>query len=128
MNPLLQDFNTAPFSKISNSDYKPAIKKGIEITKSEIDEIVNNTDAPTFENTTVALDFTGEKLNKITSIFFNLNSAETNDEIQKIAQEISPWLSELSNDITLNTALFKKVKAVFDSKKTLTLTPEQQML
>jgi Zn-dependent oligopeptidase len=128
MNPLLQDFNTAPFSKISNSDYKPAIKKAIEITKSEIDEIVNNTDAPTFENTTVALDFTGEKLNKITSIFFNLNSAETNDEIQKIAQEISPWLSELSNDITLNTALFKKVKAVFDSKETLTLTPEQQML
>ena len=128
MNPLLQDFNTAPFSKISSSDYKPAIKKAIEITKSEIDEIVNNTYAPTFENTTVALDFTGEKLNKITSIFFNLNSAETNDEIQKIAQEISPWLSELSNDITLNENLFKKVKAVFDSKETLTLTPEQQML
>jgi oligopeptidase A len=128
MNPLLQDFNTAPFSKISNSDYKPAIKKAIEITKSEIGEIVNNTDTPTFKNTTVALDFTGEKLNKITSIFFNLNAAETNDEIQKIAQEISPWLSELSNDITLNTALFKKVKAVFDSKETLTLTPEQQML
>jgi peptidyl-dipeptidase Dcp len=128
MNPLLQDFNTAPFSKISNEDYKPAVKKAIEITKSEIDEIVDNTDAPTFENTTVALDFTGEKLNKITSIFFNLNSAETNDEIQKIAQEISPWLSELSNDITLNTALFKKVKAVFDTKETLTLTPEQQML
>ena len=128
MNPLLQDFNTAPFTKISNSDYKPAIKKAIEITKSEIDEIVNNTDTPTFENTTVALDFTGEKLNKITSIFFNLNSAETNDEIQKIAQEISPWLSELSNDITLNTELFKKVKAIFDSKETLTLTQEQQML
>ncbi|PQB08328.1 peptidase M3 [Polaribacter filamentus] len=128
MNPLLQDFNTAPFSKISNSDYKPAIKKAIEITKSEIDEIVNNTDTPTFKNTTVALDFTGEKLNKITSIFFNLNAAETNDEIQKIAQEISPWLSELSNDITLNTALFKKVKAVFDSKETLPLSPEQQML
>ena len=128
MNPLLQDFNTAPFSKISNSDFKPAIKKAIEITKSEIDEIVNNSDTPTFKNTTVALDFTGEKLNKITSIFFNLNAAETNDEIQKIAQEISPWLSELSNDITLNTALFKKVKAVFDSKETLALTPEQQML
>jgi len=128
MNPLLQDFNTAPFSKISNSDFKPAIKKAIEITKSEIDEIVNNSDTPTFKNTTVALDFTGEKLNKITSIFFNLNAAETNDEIQKIAQKISPWLSELSNDITLNIALFKKVKAVFDSKETLALTPEQQML
>ena len=69
MNPLLKDFNTAPFSKISNSDYKPAIKKAIEIAKSEIDEIVNNTDVPTFENTTVALDFTGEKLNKITSFY-----------------------------------------------------------
>jgi peptidyl-dipeptidase Dcp len=128
MNPLLQDFNIAPFSKISNEDFSPAIKEAIEITKLEIDEIVNNIDPPTFENTTVALDFTGEKLNKITSIFFNLNSAETNDEIQKIAQEISPWLSELSNDITLNTTLFKKVKAVFDSKETLTLSPEQQML
>jgi peptidyl-dipeptidase Dcp len=128
MNPLLQDFNIAPFSKISNEDFSPAIKEAIEITKLEIDEIVNNIDPPTFENTTVALDFTGEKLNKITSIFFNLNSAETNDEIQKIAQEISPWLSELSNDITLNTTLFKKVKAVFDSKETLILSPEQQML
>ena len=128
MNPLLQDFNTAPFSKISNEDYKPAIKKGIEIAKAEIDNIVNNTNAPTFENTTVALDFTGEKLNRITSIFFNLNSAETNDEIQKIAQEISPWLSEFRNDITLNDALFKRVKAVFDAKETLDLTPEQHML
>jgi len=128
MNPLLQDFNIAPFSKIFNEDFSPAIKEAIEITKLEIDEIVNNIDPPTFENTTVALDFTGEKLNKITSIFFNLNSAETNDEIQKIAQEISPWISELSNDITLNTTLFKKVKAVFDSKETLILSPEQQTL
>ena len=128
MNPLLQDFNTPPFSKISNEDYKPAITKGIEIAKSEIDEIIHNTDAPTFENTTVALDFSGEKLNKITSIFFNLNSAETNDEIQKIAQEISPWLSEFSNDITLNEELFKRVKAVYDSRESLDLTPEQQML
>lgn len=128
MNPLLQDFNTAPFSKIANEDYKPAIQKGIEIAKAEIDEIVNNVDAPTFENTTVALDFTGEKLNRITSIFFNLNSAETNDEIQKIAQEISPWLSEFRNDITLNEALFKRVKVVFDDKENLDLSPEQQML
>ena len=128
MNPLLQDFNTAPFKKISSEDYKPAIKKGIEIAKAEIDSIVNNTAAPTFENTTVALDFTGEKLNRITSIFFNLNSAETNDAIQKIAQEVSPWLSEFRNDITLNEALFGRVKAVFDNKENLDLTPEQQML
>jgi Zn-dependent oligopeptidase len=128
MNPLLKDFKTPPFSKISNSDYKPAIKKAIEIAKSEIDEIINNTDIPTFENTTVALDFSGKKLNKITSIFFNLNSAETNDEIQKIAQEISPWLSEFSNDINLNKNLFKRVKIVFDTRETLDLTPEQEML
>ncbi|WP_299063537.1 M3 family metallopeptidase [uncultured Polaribacter sp.] len=128
MNPLLQNFNTPPFSKITNEDYKPAIKKGIEIAKAEIDAIVNNTAAPTFENTTVALDFSGEKLNKITSIFFNLNSAETNDEIQKIAQEVSPWLSEFSNDITLNEALFKRVKTVFDAKDSLDLSTEQSML
>ena len=128
MNPLLQDFNTAPFSKISNDNYKPAIQKGIEIAKLEIDAITDNSNDPTFENTTVALDFSGEKLNRITSIFFNLNSAETNDEIQKIAQEVSPWLSEFGNDITLNTALFARVKAVFNVKETLDLSPEQTML
>ncbi|CAM1352097.1 M3 family metallopeptidase [Tenacibaculum insulae] len=127
-NPLLQDFNTPPFSKITNADYKPAIEEGIKIAKKEITAIVNNTDAATFNNTTVALDFTGEKLNKITSIFFNLNSAETNDEIQKIAQEVSPWLSEFRNDITLNEALFKRVKTVFDAKDNLNLSPEQEML
>jgi peptidyl-dipeptidase Dcp len=128
MNPLLQDFNTAPFSKISNENYKPAIQKGIAIAKLEIDAITDNSNEPTFENTTVALDFSGEKLNRITSIFFNLNSAETNDEIQKIAQEVSPWLSEFGNDITLNTALFARVKAVFNVKETLDLSPEQTML
>ena len=128
MNPLLHDFNTAPFSKITNEHYKPAIEKGIEIAKKEIAEIVQNTAKPTFENTTVALDFTGEKLNRITSIFFNLNAAETNDKLQKIAQEVSPLLSEFGNDITLNEGLFKRVKAVFESKSNLNLTPEQAML
>ena len=128
MNPLLHDFNTAPFSKITTEHYKPAIEKGIEIAKKEIAEIVQNTAKPTFENTTVALDFTGEKLNRITSIFFNLNSAETNDKLQKIAQEVSPLLSEFGNDITLNEGLFKRVKAVFESKSNLNLTPEQAML
>jgi len=128
MNPLLQDFNTAPFSKISNVDYKPAIKKAIEITKKEIDAIISNTETPTFENTTVALDFTGEKLGRINSIFFNLNSAETNDAIQKIAQEVSPWLSEFKNDMILNEVLFERVKTVFDSKSTLSLSAEQNIL
>ena len=128
MNPLLQDFNTPPFSKISTKDFKPAIKKAIEIAKAEIDEIINNSEEANFKNTTVALDFTGEKLNRITSIFFNLNAAETNEEIQKIAQEVSPWLTAFKNDITLNEDLFKKVKSVFDNRETLNLTPEQAML
>lgn len=128
MNPLLQPFDTAPFSKISTEHYKPAIKKAIELSRKEIEEIVENKAKPTFENTTVALDFTGEKLNRITSIFFNLNSAETNDEIQKIAQEVSPWLSEFRNDITLNQALFQRVKTVFENRNHLTCSPEQKTL
>lgn len=128
MNPLLQDFDIAPFSKISNEDYKPAIKKAIEIAKTEIEAIVGNTAKPNFKNTTEALDYSGEKLGRITSIFFNLNSAETNDEIQKIAQEVSPWLSEFRNDITLNEHLFKRVKHVFDNRKNLDLNSEQAML
>jgi oligopeptidase A len=128
MNPLLQPFNTAPFSKISTEHYKPAIKKAIELAKKEIAEIVENEAKPTFENTIEALDFTGERLNRITSIFFNLNSAETSDEIQKIAQEISPWLSEFKNDITLNQALFQRIKTVFEDRDRLKLTPEQKTL
>ncbi|CAM1355685.1 M3 family metallopeptidase [Tenacibaculum halocynthiae] len=128
MNPLLQDFNTPPFSKIKEENYKPAIKEAIEIAKKEINDIINNTEAPSFENTTVALDNTGEKLDKITSIFFNLNSAETNEEIQEIAKEISPRLSEFKNDMILNEALFKRVKAVYNQITNLSLTPEQEML
>ena len=128
MNPLLHHFNTAPFSKIFNDHFKPAIEQAIEIARGQIDEIIQNKDTPTFENTTVALDFAGEKLSRVTSIFFNLNAAEPNDEIQKIAQEISPWLSEFRNDITLNEALFSRVKTVFDSKEKLQLSPEQTML
>ena len=128
MNPLLEDFNTAPFSKISSSDYKPAIKKAIEICRQEIDTIVSNPETSNFQNTTEALEFTGQKLGRITSIFFNLNSAETSEAIQKIAQEISPWLSEFKNDMILNSTLFKKVKSVYDSRDKLSLNPEQTML
>ncbi|WMI67091.1 M3 family metallopeptidase [Aestuariibaculum sp. YM273] len=132
MNILLKKFqtpfNTAPFSQINNSDFLPAIKEGIENAKAEIDAITNNPEAPTFQNTIEALDFSGEQLDRVSSIFFNLNSAETNDEIQKIAQEVSPLLSEFSNDITLNEALFKRVKAVYDAKDSLDLTTEQATL
>lgn len=121
-------YNTAPFSKIKNEDFFPAFKIAIEKAKNEIDAIVNNTESASFENTIEALDYSGEELDRISSIFFNLNSAETNDEIQKIAQEVSPLLSEFSNDITLNENLFKRVKAVYDSKAELDLTTEQATL
>lgn len=127
-NPLLQDFNTPPFSQIKEENYKPAIKEAIQIAKDEIDAIVKNSEAPTFENTLVALDNAGSKLDRATSIFFNLNSAETNKEIQEIAKDISPWLSEFRNDMILNEELFKRVKAVYDQLPDLNLTPEQEML
>lgn len=127
-NPLLQDFNTPPFSQIKEEDYKPAIKEAIQIAKDEINAIVENPEAPTFENTTIALDNTGNTLDRATSIFFNLNSAETNEEIQKIAKDISPWLSEFRNDMILNEELFKRVKTVYDQLSVLNLTPEQEML
>ena len=128
MNPLLQKFNTAPFEQIKEAHYKPAIEKGIEMAKQEIEAIATNTDTPTFENTNIALDNSGSTLGRITSIFFNLNSAETNEEIQKIAQEVSPLLSKFNNDVTLNADLFKRIKTVYESKANLTLTVEQETL
>ena len=132
MNPLLQSFETpfetAPFSKINNEHYQPAFEKAIALAKEEINAIVSNTEAPTFKNTTVALETSGKILGRISSVFFNLNSAETNDEMQKIAQIVSPLLSEFSNDISLNEDLFKKVKAVYDQRESLNLTAEETML
>ncbi|WP_442787791.1 M3 family metallopeptidase [Flavobacterium suncheonense] len=132
MNILTQKFvnkhNTAPFSQIKMEDYLPAIKEGIAQTRSEIDTIVANPETPTFENTVEALEFAGQTLDRITSIFFNLNSAETSDQMQKIAQEVSPMLTELSNDITLNTALFERIKTVYNQKDELALSTEQAML
>jgi len=132
MNTLLNNFstkfNTPPFQSIKNEDFKPAILKLIEDTKLEIETIINTTDAPTFKNTIEALEFSGQQLDRVTSIFFNLNSAETNDDLQKIAQDISPILTEFGNDITLNEALFKKVKHVYDNKDSLDLNIEQTTL
>ena len=121
-------FNTAPFSKIKTEAYLPAFKKAIENAKNEIDQIVENSALPNFENTIEALDYTGEQLDRISSVFFNLNAAETNDAIQKIAQEVSPLLTEFSNDIALNVALFERVKSVYNAKETLSLSKEQQTL
>ncbi len=132
MNPLLDKFstpyNTSPFSKIKNEHYQPAFKKAIELANKEIDDIIINPEQPTFENTIAALDFSGELLGRISNIFFNLNSAETSDEIQLIAKEVSPLLSEFSNDIGLNEKLFKRIKFVYDNKNESDLTPEQTTL
>jgi len=121
-------YNTAPFSKIKTEDFLPAFKVAIEKAKSEINAIVNNSEVASFENTIEALDYSGEELDRISSIFFNLNSAETDDAIQKTAQEVSPLLSEFSNDIMLNEELFKRVKAVYEQKPELELTTEQETL
>ena len=121
-------YDTAPFSQIKLEDYKPSFIENIAAARAEIDTIVNNPEAPTFENTVAALDFSGNALDRLSSIFFNLNSAETCDEMQKIAQEVSPLLTEFGNDITLNEDLFKRIKSVFEQKDTLSLTTEQNTL
>jgi len=125
-NPLLEAFDQAPFSKIKTEHYKEAFEKAIEIARAEIDAIAHSKSEPTFENTIVALDRSGAQLDRISSIFFNLNSAETSTEIQEIAQEISPWLSAFKNDIILHQPLFERVKAVVDQN--LELDAESQML
>ena len=110
--------NTAPFSQIKLADYQPAFEENIAKARAEVDTITNNPEAPTFENTIEALDFSGEALDRLSSIFFNLNSAETSDEMQKIAQDVSPLLTAFSNDIALNEALFKRVKTVYEQNDT----------
>jgi len=131
-NPLLQPFNTPfgaiPFDKIRLEHYRPAFQEAIREHDTEIEQITNNTELPSFQNTIEALERSGQLLSLIANIFFNLNSAETNDEMQLLAEELSPLLTEHANNISLNTALFKRVKSVFVQKETLHLTPEQQTL
>ena len=127
-NILLEKFDKVPFSKIKDEDYLPAIQELIKLNKDEIDSIVCNDEEPNFQNTIVALENAGEQLDRVTLLFFNLNSAETNDNIQYIAKEIKPLLTELSNDIILNEKLFKKIKYVYDIKSDLKLTTEDLTL
>ena len=132
MNPLLQNFNTkynsAPFSEIKEEHYLPAFQELTKQSLAEIDEIVNNPEEPTFENVIDKMAFSGEKLDQVSNIFFNLNSAETNDELQKLAQEISPILTEYSSKISQNEKLFEKIKKVFDEKEKYNVNEEQQTL
>lgn len=132
MNPLLHKFDTlydtAPFEKIKNEHYLSAFEQCIKEAQQEIDNIINNDQAPSFENTIEALEFSGQRLDRVSSIFFNLNSAETNDEMQKIAQEVSPLLTKFSNDVSLNLELFIRVEEVYNHRESLNLTPEELML
>ena len=132
MNILTQKFNTkyetAPFQEIKEESYLPAFQKLIAHSEKEIDAIANNPAEATFENTIEALAYSGEQLDRVSSIFFNLNSAETNDEIQKIAQEVSPILTEFSSKISQNEKLFQRIKKVFDEKENLDLNEEQKTL
>jgi Zn-dependent oligopeptidase len=128
INPLLQKFDHPPFSKIKTEHFKPAFEKSLKDAREEINLIVDTSEPPSFENTIEALEFSGIQLGRIASIFFNLNSAETNPEIQKLAQEISPMLSEFNNDLLLNKGLFDKVKQVYEAQSNHDYTQEQIML
>lgn len=131
-NNLVEKFNTPyesiPFENIKQEDFKPAIEQAIEDAKNEINEIVQNTDPPNFVNTIVALENVGKKLTILSSTFFNLNSAETNDYLQSLAEEISPMLTEYANDIILNEQLFEKIKIVYDTTLKSKLSQEEVRL
>lgn len=127
-NILLTAFDTAPFSKINVSDYEPAFDQAIADAKEEIQKIISNPENPDFANTIEAMAFSGMQLDRISNIFFNLNSAETNEELQKIAQSVAPKLSAFGNDISLNPELFARVKYVFENTDLNNLTTEQKTL
>jgi peptidyl-dipeptidase Dcp len=132
-NPLLTDWNTPfqapPFEQIKNEHYLPAFKTAIKSAESEINAIAENREKPTFENTVVALELTGKQLGRISNVFFNLEEAETNDTLQAVAQEVSPLLTKLGNDLYLNEKLFARIKKVKENVSELSgLTGEQKML
>ena len=121
-------YNAAPFSRFTATDYLPAIEKAIAESLAQIDSITQNPEPATFKNTIEVLAYTGLELDRLTAMFFNLNSAETNDALQAEAQRISPLLTDYGNDIRLNEALFKRVKAIYNQREQLSLTAEQQTL
>ena len=131
-NPLLNQpetpFGVPAFDQVKNEHYLPAFEKAIAENKAEVEAIVNNDAAPTFENTIVALDRSGLLLDRVVGVFFNVLEADGNDEMNEIAEKVSPMLSELSSSIILNDALFQRVKAVYDQRESLDLTPEQMRL
>lgn len=126
--PFETPFETVPFTQIKNEDFLPAIEKGIEEGKKEIEAIKNNSEAPSFENTIIALENCGLILDQASTVLFNLNSSETSEEIQKICRDVSPILTKYSNDIILDQVLFERVKTIHDQKESLGLNQEQTTL
>ena len=128
-NPFLQSYNTPfevpPFDKIKDEHYKPAILEGIKQQQAEIEAIIDNTDSPTWDNTILAMEISGDLLKRATNVFYNMSSANTNEVIEKIAQEISPDLSSHQDNIYLNSKLFAKVKSIWESRASLNLSMEQ---
>lgn len=128
-NPLLSEFDgpfgTVQFEKIELADYKPAIEEAIKQHQAEVDAIINNTDAPTFENTIEAYECSGGLLDRVTRIFFNLLSADGNEDMMNLSQELMPMITEHTNNLTLNEKLFERIKAVYEVKDSLDLTREQ---
>ena len=122
------EHQSAPFDLIKTENYIPAIELEIERTLAEIDAICNNPKAPTFENTLEVLDTSGKQLGTITTILFNLNSAETSSDLQEVTQKAAPLLTKLQNDIRLNQVLFDRIKTIYNQKDTLILSSEQQTL
>lgn len=131
-NPFFETYTTPygapPFDQIKLEHYLPAFLEGMAQQKAEIDAIVNNTEAPTFANTIEALEYSGSLLDKVTYVFFNVYMADGNDEMGKIAEEVSPLLSEQTDYIMLNEGLFERVKAVYEAKETWNLNKEQAKL
>ena len=131
-NPFLVEWNTPfqtpPFDKIKTEHYVPAFKEGIKLHNDEIKKIADNKDAPSFQNTIEALDYSGKILTRVRRVFSGMNEAMTNDEMGKISKEISTLRSNHRDDIFLNAKLFERVKAVNLQKDKLGLNKEQQML
>ncbi len=119
---------TAPFSKIANPQYEPAIDRGIALAQKEIEAITSNPQPPTFENTIVALERSGADLNRVLNVFFPLLSADADDKMMEISMRVTPKLSDYSTSITLNNDLWKRVKAVYENRDALNLNPEDAML
>lgn len=131
-NPLVREWNTPfqtpPFDSIRTEDYEPAILYAIEEAKKEVNAIIVNRAMPGFENTIVALERAGGLLNRVLGVFFNINECNTSEQLQKIAEDITPALSAYSNDLSMNPLLFSKVKQVYDMRDDIPLTAEQRML